>query len=183
MVRRIVTAERDGRSYVLSDGPVANTHDFRNMPGFVTTLVWKADAVPALPHDGKDPVQPVVTMIPDPHGSTLIVVQFPPDSVMAAPGFDPAKAGAEQLEFLPGLAQSFDPDGSGKHRTQTVDYDIILEGELWLELDDGELCHLKAGDVVVQNGTHHAWRNLGDKPAKMAAVLIGAGRPAGDRST
>ncbi|GLS99759.1 cupin [Sphingobium jiangsuense] len=176
MVRRIVTAERDGRSYVLSDGLVENTHDFVSVPGFRTTLAWMAPAVPALPFDGADPVAQVTTMVPQPHGSTLIIVQFPPDSVMTAPDFDAAAAGTEQARFLPGLAETFDPDGSGKHRTQTLDYDIILEGELWMELDDGELRHLKAGDVVIQNGTRHAWRNLGDKPARMAAVLIGADR-------
>lgn len=174
MVRRIVTGERNGRSVVLSDGPVANTHDFKAVPGFRTTLAWKAPAVPDLPHDGRDPVATVTSMVPDPHGSCLVIVQFPPDSVMTAAGFDGAAAAAEQLEFLPGLAESFDPDGSGMHRTVTVDYDIVLEGELWLELDDGEIRHLKAGDVVIQNGTHHAWRNRGDRPAVMAAVLIGA---------
>lgn len=176
MVRRIVTGERDGRSYVVSDGPVANTHDFAAVPGFQTTLAWKAGAVPSLPHDGKDPVAEVTTMVPDPQGSTLIIVRFPPDSVMSAADFDGEAAAEEQLRFLPGLFESFDPDGTGMHQTATVDYDIILDGELWLELDDGELRHLKAGDIVIQNGTHHAWRNLGDKPATMAAVLIGANR-------
>ncbi len=176
MVRRIVTGERDGRSTVIADGPVANTHDFVAVPGFQTTLAWKADAIPDLPYDGTDPVAQVTTMVPDPHGSTLIIVRFPPDSVASAPTFDGAAAAREQQAFLPGLFESFDPDGSGMHRTATVDYDIILEGELWLELDDGEQRHLKAGDIVIQNGTHHAWRNLGDKPATMAAVLIGARR-------
>lgn len=176
MVRRIVTGERDGRSVILSDGPVANTHDFANVPGFQTTLAWKAAAVPALPFDGADPVAVVTSVVPDPHGSCLIIVRFPPDSVMTAPDFDGAAAGAEQLRFLPGLAESFDPDGSGMHRTQTLDYDIILDGELWLDVDDGEPRHLKAGDIVIQNGTRHAWRNRGDRPATMAAVLIGANR-------
>lgn len=176
MVRRVVTAERDGRSYVMSDGPVSNTHNFAAVPGFQTTLAWEASAVPSLPFDGKDPVAQVVSMLPSPHGSSFIIVQFPPDSVMASPDFDPEAAGAEQMKFLPGLAETFDPDGSGKHKTMTVDYDIILEGELWMELDDGELTHLKAGDVVIQNGTRHAWRNLGDKPARMASILIGGGQ-------
>ncbi len=174
MVRRIVTAERDGRSVVVSDGPVANTHDFASVPGFQTTLAWAAPAVPTLPHDGVDPVAEVSTILPSPHGSTLIIVRFPPDSVMMAADFDGAAAGAEQARYLPGLAESFDADGSGFHRTHTVDYDIILDGELWLELDDGEVRHLKAGDIVIQNGTHHAWRNRGDRIATMAAILIGA---------
>lgn len=176
MVRRIVTGERNGRSVILFEGPVANTHDFASVPGFQTTLAWKAPAAPILPNEGTDPVATVTTMTPDPHGSCLIIVQFPPDSVFTAPAFDSAAAAAEQMRFLPGLAESFEPDGSGMHKTKTIDYDIILEGELWLELDDGELRHLTAGDVVIQNGTRHAWRNRGNKPAKMAAVMIGADR-------
>lgn len=59
------------------------------------------------------------------------------------------------------------------HTTPTVDYDVVIEGEVWLELSEGEV-HLTTGDVVVQHGTRHAWRNKGDKPATVLAVLIGA---------
>jgi quercetin dioxygenase-like cupin family protein len=62
------------------------------------------------------------------------------------------------------------------HTTDTVDYGIVLEGEVWLELDDGKQIHLQAHDVVVQNGTRHAWRNKTQTPVKMAFVLIGANR-------
>ena len=174
MVRRIVTGELDGKSVVVSDGPVGNTHDYAAVPGFRTTLAWATTAsVPTLPFDGRDPVPGIESMLPAPHGTRLIVVQFPPDSVMAAPGFDGAAAGAEYAAYLPGLAESFDTDGSGFHRTATVDYDVILSGELSLELDDGEIRHLKAGDIVIQNGTRHAWRNRTETPAVMLSVLLG----------
>ncbi|WP_207000422.1 cupin domain-containing protein [Trinickia mobilis] len=177
MARRIVTGEENGKAVFLSDGPVANTHDYVSVPGFQTVLVWAtAQGVPLLPHDGKDPVVSIQSVVPDPHGTRLIVVQFPPDSVFESPNFDPAAAGQEYAVHLPGLAETFEPDGSGKHRTETIDYDIILSGELWLELDDGETRHLEAGDIVVQNGTRHAWRNRGDVPAVMVAVLIGAAK-------
>ncbi len=174
MVRRVVTGNKNGRSVVVSDGPVPNTHDFVAVPGFRTSLVWATPAVLTLPHDGVDPVATVTNLLPAPHGSSLIIVNFPPDSVMLRGDFDPDAAGREYAAYLPGLAESFDPDGSGMHTTQTVDYDIILAGELWLELDDGEIRHLKAGDVVIQNGTRHAWRNRSQQIATMAAVLIGA---------
>jgi mannose-6-phosphate isomerase-like protein (cupin superfamily) len=175
MVRRIVTGERNGKSVVVSDGSMENTHDYASVPGFRTTLAWATmQASPVLPHDGRDPVVNVKSMLPDPHGTRLMVVQFPPDSVMTSPDFDPAAAGAEYAKHLPGLAETFEPDGSGMHRTATVDYDVILSGELWLELDDGETRHLKAGDVVIQNGTRHAWRNRTEQPTVMLSVLIGA---------
>lgn len=178
MVRRIVTGERNGRSCVIADGPVANTHDFVAMSGFRTTLAWMTHDVTALPYDPAtpDPVVQVASMLPGPNGSCLIVVRFPPDSVMESPQFDGAAAAAEQARFLPGLADTFDPDGSGMHITPTVDYDIILDGELWLELDDGEIRHLRAGDVVIQNGTRHAWRNRTDRPTTMISVMVGARR-------
>ncbi|MFJ1470038.1 cupin domain-containing protein [Massilia orientalis] len=174
MVRRIVTGERNGKSVVVFDGQVENTHDYASVPGFRTTLAWASEAGITLPFDGRDPVAGIQSMLPAPQGTRVIVVQCPPDSVMAAPGFDGAAAGAEYAKYLPGLAETFDTDGSGFHRTATVDYDVILSGELWLELDDGEVRHLKAGDVVIQNGTRHAWRNRTETPAVMLSVLIGA---------
>ena len=63
---------------------------------------------------------------------------------------------------------------SPMHRTNSVDYGIVLEGELDMELDGGEIAHLKAGDVVVQRGTNHAWINNSDAPCKMAWILIDA---------
>lgn len=178
MVRRIVTGERNGKSFIVSDGPVANTHDFAAMPGFRTTLAWATEGVPQFPFDdgSGDLVAKVTTMLPGPGGTCLIVVTFPPDSVAASPGFDGAALAAEQAEFLPGLADTFDPDGSGMHITATVDYDVILDGELWLELDDGEVRHLKAGDVVIQNGTRHAWRNRTEKPTTMLSFMVGGRR-------
>lgn len=178
MVRRVVTGQKNGKSVVVSDGPVANTHDFSAVPGFQTTLVWAGPAVPRVPYDGRDPALSTASMLPSPHGTRVILVQFPPDSVMQRPDFEPEAAAREYQEFLPGLAESFDPDGSGMHTTATVDYDVIVSGELWLELDDGEICHLRAGDIVIQNGTRHAWRNRSEEPAVMLAVLVGAERTA-----
>jgi quercetin dioxygenase-like cupin family protein len=62
------------------------------------------------------------------------------------------------------------------HTTSTIDFEVVLEGEVWLELDDGKEVHLKPGDTVVQNGTRHAWRNHGTVPARLAVFLIGAPR-------
>jgi mannose-6-phosphate isomerase-like protein (cupin superfamily) len=106
----------------------------------------------------------------------LMIVTFPPDAGFMSPSFDPAAADAEQRIHVPGLAERFEAEAPGMHTTDTVDYDIVLDGEIWLELDDGAEVHLEQGDVVVQCGTLHAWRNKGSTTATMCFVLIGAER-------
>lgn len=77
---------------------------------------------------------------------------------------------------LPGLAERFEPDNPGMHTADSIDYVIVVDGEIWLELDEGKVGPLQCGDIVVQNGTRHAWRNQGDKPAKLVFVFVGARR-------
>jgi mannose-6-phosphate isomerase-like protein (cupin superfamily) len=101
----------------------------------------------------------------------MLVVRFPPDSVMADPAFDPEAAGAEQAAELPGLVERFEADGF--HTTPTVDFVIVLEGELVLELDDGVETTVRRGDIVIQKATRHAWHNRADVPAVIAGVLLG----------
>jgi quercetin dioxygenase-like cupin family protein len=85
-------------------------------------------------------------------------------------------AQAEIEEKWPGMADHMEPDNPGMHTTDTIDYEYVISGEVWLELDDGEEVHLKAGDTVVQNGTRHAWRNKSNEPCRMVVCLIGANR-------
>jgi hypothetical protein len=91
---------------------------------------------------------------------------------MADPAFDPVAFDREQRADSPGIAELIGPDGM--HATPTVDYGIVVQGEIVLELDDGRCTRLSAGDLVIQNGTRHAWRNRSGRPATMAFVLIGA---------
>jgi hypothetical protein len=136
-------------------------------------LLWATDADLSIPV-GDDPTPATQSFHPAPGETRLITVTFPPDSVMTTPGFDPVAAFGEYGAETPGIFERFEPDGM--HMTDTVDYGIVLEGELWLELDDGRTLHLQTHDFVVQNGTRHGWRNKGDKPATIAFVLIGAKR-------
>jgi len=105
-----------------------------------------------------------------------MLVTYPPDSVMATPAFDPEAARVEYLARLPGLAELFEPRNPGTHTTDTIDYVIVVDGEIWLELDEGKVGPLRCGDIVVQNGTRHAWRNRGDGPATLVFVFVGAKR-------
>jgi quercetin dioxygenase-like cupin family protein len=89
---------------------------------------------------------------------------------------DMQRAMAEIEEKLPGVAAHLEADNPGMHTTDTIDFEYVLSGEVWLELDDGKEVHLKAGDTVVQNGTRHAWRNKHTEPCRLAFCLIGARR-------
>lgn len=175
-VRRVVTGRTpDGVSVVTESGPPPRRHAYAHVPGLVETLVWAHDGAPNA--GGVDPTAATASYVPPPGGSRLIWLQFPPDAVFADPAFDPDAARAEQLGASPGLADRFEPDAPGMHATPTVDYAIVVQGELWLELDGGQETRLQPGDVVVQNGTRHAWRNHGAEPATLAVVLVGTARP------
>lgn len=177
--RRVVTGLRDGRSAFLSDGPPENLHHYEGWPGHMTSVIWATAALPDLPSDGfTTPAPAQMRILPAPGETRLMVVRFPPDSMFADPRFDPARLDQELTKHLDGLHQCFEPDSPGMHTTDSLDYDIVLDGEIWLELDDGEATRLQQGDIVVQGGVRHAWRNRSDRTATMAFVLIGAMRQA-----
>ncbi|MGH9109390.1 MAG: cupin domain-containing protein [Acidimicrobiales bacterium] len=166
-----------GASVVVSDGSAPRSHAYEHIPGLVETLVWAtgADVEPS-EGDGTDPTAVARSYVPPRGGTRLIWLEIPPDTAAAGTGFDPAAARAEQLAASPGLAQRFEEGAPGMHTTPTVDYAVLVRGELWLELDDGHETRLRPGDVVVQDGTRHAWRNHGDSPATLAVVLVGTDR-------
>jgi hypothetical protein len=172
-LRRVVTGhDAAGKAVFVADGAPPVAHDFASIPGFFEALLW---ATPPQPMAASaDPTPRVTTLHPEPGGTRLVIVSFPPDAVMAAPGFDPEAAAREHLRHTPGIAERMEPDNPGMHRTETVDYVLVLEGEVWLELDDGEQRLLKRHDVVIQNATRHAWRNKSKANATILAVLIGA---------
>jgi len=180
MVRRVVTGvSASGKPVIVSDGEPPRSRQYAHTPGFANSLVWTT-AAPAVP--ATDPTAALRHWVPGPGETIALAVTFPPDSVFADPGFDPAAAGAEQLATTPGLAELFEPDAPGMHTTPTVDYAVVLAGEIVLDLDGGETTLLGAGDIVVQNGTRHAWRNPGSAPATVFFVLMGAGNQAEEGS-
>jgi hypothetical protein len=174
--RRVVAGIRNGKSVFVSDDTVSNAHLHQCVPGFMTSVCWATPSQLSLPLDASDPSLPGIRITPAPGETRLMIVRFPPDSVTAGPSFDPLAADAEQRRHLPGLAELFECEAPGMHTTDTVDYDIVLEGEIWRELDDGAEVHLRQGDVVIQCGTRHAWRNKAMLPVTMAFILIGATR-------
>jgi mannose-6-phosphate isomerase-like protein (cupin superfamily) len=157
-VRRVVTGHTaEGTAVVVSDEEVAMLPIGDRGSG--TTLLWGRDDLPAFPDNGAGPV-----LSPDPYGpaaSRFAVMEL-------------ASEGDDFHEFVRrGMAAWSDPDHPGMHRTPTIDYDIVLEGTIGLELDGGVEVTLTPGDVVVQNGTRHRWHNRGNTTARLLAVAIG----------
>jgi hypothetical protein len=174
-IRRIITGnDANGKSIFLSDGVVPHSHDFESMPGQAQTRVWFAAGTPTTTPPADEPTSETGPVIPRPGGASFVIVHYAPDSVATGAGFDPERANAEFATYAPDITAAMDPDDPGMHRTASVDYGVILDGEVWLELDDGAQTRLTRGDTVVQLGARHAWRNKTDRPATVVFVLTGA---------
>jgi mannose-6-phosphate isomerase-like protein (cupin superfamily) len=170
--RRVVTENVNGKSVVQSDGPI-EAYEFRTVPGYEHTLIWVNPKTPDLSKEQRFDRYPD-SVVPGPGGTSLHFVTFPPSAVFADSSFDGEAARSEALIRLRGLADHFEKEDPAMHKTNTVDYAVVYEGEIWLELDDAKTIHLKRGDVVVENGTRHAWRNKGTTPVTMLFILNGA---------
>ena len=163
----------DGRSRLAPDERAPRVADYGATPGMRTSILWATAEAPYAPQRLSDPVPPLASIHPAPGGSTFLILTLPPDSVYGAPDFDPVAAAAEQARLAPGIAERMEPDAPGFHATQTIDYVLLLTGEVWLVVDDGEV-RLQPGDTVIQLGSRHAWQNRTAEPATLAVVLLGA---------
>jgi len=171
-VRRVVTGHReDGRSAVLFDGPAPNMK--RREAGNASTLLWVTDEGPA---DVSQPGDRAAREIgvPPPRGGTLFrIAEFPPESGGATLDHETV---LRDFGIGPDVAPGRPPRHPHIHRTRTIDYVIVLEGEIHLLLDEAEV-RLGAGDVVIQQGTNHAWFNRGAVPCRLAMVFVDAREP------
>jgi len=170
--RRIVTGNVNGKAVVQTDEQM-ELYQFKTVPGYQHTLIWHNTATPDLSKEQRLDRYPD-SVVPGPGGPSLHFVTFPPASVFSDPSFDGEAARDEALIRLRGLADQFEKGDPGMHKTNTVDYAVVYDGEIWLELDDAKTVHLQRGDVVVQNGTRHACRNKGTRPVTMLFFLNGA---------
>jgi mannose-6-phosphate isomerase-like protein (cupin superfamily) len=167
-IRRVVTGHRNGKAVFVSDGKVEPL-TMAALPGTEFWRLWGADTAPHFPDEGSEPAQP--TYFPPVGGFRFGIVTVAP---AAAPGASDAAALAELEAKLPGLLAYTEPDEPGMHTTATIDFEVLLSGELVLELDDGAEVTLRPGDTVVQNGTRHRWINRSSEPAQFAVFICGA---------
>jgi naringenin degradation protein FdeH len=170
-VRRIVTGHRaDGRSSVLMDTPAPNVK--QRQAGNASTLLWVTDETPAK-FSAADRAAREIGVPPPRRGTIFRIAEFPPGT-----GGEVRDNEALLRDFGIGadVTRGHPPRHPAIHRTRTIDYVIVLEGEIDLLLDDRDL-PLKAGDVVVQQGTNHAWINRGAAACRLAMVFIDAEGP------
>ena len=169
-IRRVVTGhDHRGRSVIVSDGPSPHVLALPGSADFGLTNLWVTDATPARNEGRADAAARPVVLEPPAGGTIFRVVEFPPEKTAAA--FDRAAAFGAM-----GAGHAMDPDASrhpGMHKTATVDYAIVLAGEIYALMDEGETL-LRAGDCLVQRGTNHAWSNRGEVPCLVAFILVSA---------
>ena len=161
-----------GRAVVISDGPAPSVFRPDHRPGVQINNLWLTAETPARLVGNAETVTGRVALEPPAGGAVFRVIEFPPERDWID-GIDRAAARASFTQFGAAHAAdaSEDPPHPLMHRTETIDYAICLEGEIWLVLDDSEVL-MTAGDTCVQRGTNHAWSNRSDAPCFMAFVLI-----------
>jgi microcompartment protein CcmK/EutM len=169
-VRRILTGhDAEGRSTIIADGIAQNVKEIPGIPGLALTDLWETAGAPASNAGHADAAARPVRVVAPANGPRLRVVEFPPDAAWrkrrdSHVAFDSIGAGHTQDR---GSRDAM------MHKTSTVDYAIVLKGEIWAVMEKGETL-MKAGDVLVQRGTNHSWSVRGSEPALVAFILVSA---------
>lgn len=172
-IHRVVTGHNaEGRAVVTSAGPLPTVVEIAAIPGTVFHEVWSTAQSPAVVDNGPDPtLGPLV--LPPPQGGTRIrFVDIPPDTPeFLARGAERMHDAFSQIGDAAASTVKTDSPHPLMHRTESVDYGVVIEGTLTLVLDEGEV-PLRPGSVVVQRGTNHAWANRSGAPCRMLFVLV-----------
>ena len=145
-IRRVVTGHDDRNiAKVIVDGPATNVRG--NRPGQFTTMMWCTDSAPcSMPvgENAEDMGARKLGTYPPVAGTRFMIAEYPPNN------------------------------SPTMHRTETIDYIIVLSGKIDMEMDEGKVVTLGPGEVMIQRGTYHAWRNKGPDVCRMAFVLVDA---------
>jgi mannose-6-phosphate isomerase-like protein (cupin superfamily) len=169
--RRVVTGhDENGRAVCVSDETATNILQRPNRPGVTLTNFWQCATTPAEYDGDEETVDGPLVLHPPQGGSVFRVVEFEPEDPEVMKTLDGKAAFAEM-----GASDVIVEDARHPfmHRTNSVDYAVVLKGEITMLLDDSDV-ELKAGDVVVQRGTNHAWSNRGKESCQIAFILVDA---------
>ena len=169
--KRVVTGHNAAGLSVIASDELVNGVALPGMPDIELNRLWGSDSVMHYPDAGAQPVYK--NWFAPIGGFRIAEFTIGPDSAAAPDHADPSAA-RRLTEDFPGLLEVMDPEVPGMHRSATIDFIYILSGRVELELDDGSRTELKAGDLVVQSATKHAWHNHWSEPCRMLGVLLGA---------
>ena len=173
--RRIVTGhDARGRAVILEDAPPPRVARIGGEHGPLFFEVWNTRETPArIDRTSGEPPEEGIQLAPPKNGTRIRVLEVPPEDPSIAK-LTPEQARAHFAEVGAADAASHTSSGSKHafmHRTETIDYGIVLEGEITLIMDEGETV-VRAGDIVIQRGTNHGWANRGKVPCRIAFILI-----------
>ena len=177
-VRRVLTGhDGEGKSTIIADGQASNMKEMGSNSGLAITELWETTGAPASNEGHNDAGNRTVRLEPPKNGTVFRIVEFPPDSQWQSR--PDARKWAEAIDagHVPDRGSS-DPM---MHKTSTVDYIVVLKGEIYALLDRGETL-LRTGDVFVQRGTNHSWSVRGSEPCVIAVVLVDA-KPLASKKT
>jgi mannose-6-phosphate isomerase-like protein (cupin superfamily) len=169
-IRRVVTGDdAKGQSHIIEDARATSIRMVPARPGYRAVNVWRTEQTPAR-ITAQDTTPAHQGILPPRNGTILRIIDFPPEPQ------DEGELKRQLDSTFGGIYKDASHDRRpgkhpGMHRTETVDYAIVLEGEIWAVMDEGETL-LRAGDVLVQRGTNHAWANRSQQTARIAFVLI-----------
>jgi mannose-6-phosphate isomerase-like protein (cupin superfamily) len=172
IIRTVTGHDAEGKAVVVSHGPLPHVAEIAAIPGTVFHEVWCTQGSPVTVDNGADPSLSALQLKPPTQGTRMRFVDIPPDTE------DFLQQGAARMHDA--FSQIGDTAASTvkahsphplMHRTESVDYGIVIEGEMTLVLDDSEV-PLRAGSVVIQRGTNHAWANRSGRPCRMLFILI-----------
>jgi mannose-6-phosphate isomerase-like protein (cupin superfamily) len=177
--RALTGRDAAGKSVFKSFDVTPKVVEIDSNPGLTFHEMYITEDVPRLTGLEPDPMLKGTKGFPGPGGTMFRLISYPgrrPEGYKPPPGVTFESALKELNDKVPGMGDVMERGAPGMHTSDTVDYCVVVRGEMTLELDDGQKVHLRQGDCVIQNGTRHRWRNPLPEPCLMAFISIGGKR-------
>ncbi len=171
-IQRVVTGHNnDGKSVVYSNGPLPSVVEMTAIPGLIFHEVWETASTPAPINNDADPTIGAVQHNAPRNGTRIRFVDLPPDATYLGEHETRIADVFDQVAYSDGLTVKADSPHPMMHRSEAVDYCVVIQGEIYIVLDESEVL-LKPGSVVVQRGTNHAWSNRSNTNCRMLFVQL-----------
>jgi hypothetical protein len=177
--RALTGRDEAGKSVFKSFDVTSKVVEIDANPGLTFYELYRTEGVPQLTGLEPDPMLKGTIAFPGPGGTMFRLISYPPrrpEGYRPPPGVTFETGLKELNDKVPGMGDVMERGAPGMHTSDTIDYGVVVRGEMTLELDDGQRVHLRQGDTIVQNGTRHRWRNPLPEPCLMAFVSLGGKR-------